>query len=381
MNLLKKILFLLFLGNAAFLCAQTPGINYQAIILNNATIEIPGTDVAENQVPLGLEEITFRFSISNDLEIEYIEEQTVFTDKNGMISLIVGDGNPINATFSDIVWDGQLKFLNVEINILSDNDGFVFLDTQKILYVPHPSNGTSQVFIMNSLEELTPPYNKGDLIWTENYDESGNPSIMIYDGTAWRAASNDYDPTNELGLIVVADAIIRDQEFNAPNIGDQVWNQACGCIEVYNGNTWTSINTLVLNASNGLYKDNNNTLKLGGDLDEPTTIITSSTNTLALKNLEQSTAETDEVLTVEQSTGVIKKRALSTISQQKQVILTATDGQLTFATPEPISSIDKLSVYRNGARISFIVVNATTIELEPEAICYQGDEIRIVQVR
>ena len=381
MNLLKKILFLLFLSNAAFLCAQTPGINYQAIILNNATIEIPGTDVAENQVPLGLEEITFRFSISNDLEIEYIEEQTVFTDKNGMISLIVGDGNPINATFSDIVWDGQLKFLNVEINILSDNDGFVFLDTQKILYVPHPSNGTSQVFIMNSLEELTPPYNKGDLIWTENYDESGNPSIMIYDGTAWRAASNDYDPTNELGLIVVADAIIRDQEFNAPNIGDQVWNQACGCIEVYNGNTWTSINTLVLNASNGLYKDNNNTLKLGGDLDEPTTIITSSTNTLALKNLEQSTAETDEVLTVEQSTGVIKKRALSTISQQKQVILTATDGQLTFATPEPISSIDKLSVYRNGTRISFIVVNATTIELEPEAICYQGDEIRIVQVR
>lgn len=189
MNLLKKILFLLFLGNAAFLCAQTPGINYQAIILNNATIEIPGTDVAENQVPLGLEEITFRFSISNDLEIEYIEEQTVFTDKNGMISLIVGDGNPINATFSDIVWDGQLKFLNVEINILSDNDGFVFLDTQKILYVPHPSNGTSQVFIMNSLEELTPPYNKGDLIWTENYDESGNPSIMIYDGTAWKAAN------------------------------------------------------------------------------------------------------------------------------------------------------------------------------------------------
>lgn len=151
---------------------------------------------------------------------------------------------------------------------------------------------------------------------------------------------------------------------------------------MYNGNTWTSsINTLVLNASNGLYKDNNNTLKLGGDLDEPTTIITSSTNTLALKNLEQSTTETDEVLTVEQSTGVIKKRALSSISQQKQVILTATDGQLTFATPEPISSIDKLSVYRNGARISFIVVNATTIELEPEAICYQGDEIRIVQVR
>jgi hypothetical protein len=376
----KQILCFLFFCSTLFLCGQTPGINYQALILNNATIEIPGTDVAENQVPLGLEEITFRFSISNDLEIEYIEEQTVFTDENGMISLIVGDGNPINATFNDIVWDGQLKFLNVEINILSNNEGFVFLDTQKILYVPHPSNGTSQVSMVGSLEELSPPYRNGDLIWIESYDETENPSLMIYDGTAWKTTSNDFDPTIELGLFAVANATIRDTEFSIPSVGDQVWNQACGCIEVYDGTNWIGIDTLVLNASNGLYKDNNNTLKLGGDLVEPTIISTSTSNTLSIKNLEQSTAEIDEVMIVEQGTDILKKRSFSSIIQQKQVVVIAIDGQIRFSTPNPISSLNKLDVYRNGARISFIQVNSNTIELEPEAICYEGDQIRIVQV-
>lgn len=110
---------------------QTPGLNYQALILNNAEIEIPGTNVKENQVPLGLEDVTFRFSISNENEIEYIEEQTVTTDASGMVSLIVGEGAPSSATFNDIIWDGKLKYLNVEIDILSNNDGFIFLDAQK----------------------------------------------------------------------------------------------------------------------------------------------------------------------------------------------------------------------------------------------------------
>lgn len=381
MKLLQKIVFffLLFLGNI-FLYAQTPGINYQAIILNNTTIEIPGTDVSENQVPLGLEEITFRFSISNELEIEYIEEQTVFTDKNGMISLIVGDGNPINATFSDIIWDGQLKYLNVEMNILGNNEGFVFLDTQKILYVPHPSGSTtSQVHIVNSLDTLTPPYQNGDLAWIENYGENNIPLLIIYNGSDWVPTSADFDPTNELDLIAVEDASIRDTQFNPPAIGNQVWNQACKCIQIYDGTNWISIAS-TNEVSNGLYKEGTN-IKLGGNLEEPTSINTSADNTLSINNLQQSTSVNDEVMVLEQNTGVLKKTAITSLINQKQAVFTAVDGQLQFETPDPISNIDKLDVYRNGARINFTVINATTIELEPEAICYQGDEIRIVQIK
>jgi len=206
----KKIILFLFLLGASFLQGQTPGFNYQAVILNTSEIEIPGTNVKENQVPLGLEDVTFRFSISNKNKIEYIEEQTVTTDASGMVSLIVGEGTPISATFNDIVWDGEEKYLNVEIDILSNNDGFIFLDAQKILYIPPP----------------------------------------------------------------------------------------------------------------------------------------------------------------------IRNNTTST----EQFVITAVDGQLFFTTPLPITDIQKIDVYRNGARIGFTQINATTIQIEKEATCYQGDEIRIVQL-
>jgi hypothetical protein len=209
----KKIILFLFLLGASFLQGQTPGLNYQAVILNTSEIEIPGTNVKENQVPLGLEDVTFRFSISNKNKIEYIEEQTVTTDASGMVSLIVGEGTPISATFNDIVWDGKEKYLNVEIDILSNNDGFIFLDAQKILYIPPPAN-----------------------------DDISSISI-------------------------------------------------------------------------------------------------------------------------------------------EQVVVTAVDGQLLFTTPLPITDIQKIDIYRNGARISFTVINATTIQIDKEAICYLGDEIRIVQLK
>jgi hypothetical protein len=185
MEFSKKIVLFLFLLGASFLFGQTPGLNYQALILNNAEIEIPGTNVKENQVPLGLEDVTFRFSISNENEIEYIEEQTVTTDASGMVSLIVGEGAPSSATFNDIIWDGKLKYLNVEIDILSNNDGFIFLDAQKILYIPHPNSGNSGVLLVDTINSLTPPYSNGDLVWVENFGANDNPTLLIYNGTNW----------------------------------------------------------------------------------------------------------------------------------------------------------------------------------------------------
>jgi hypothetical protein len=58
----------------------------------------------------------------------------------------------------------------------------------------------------------------------------------------------------------------------------------------------------------------------------------------------------------------------------------ASDGQTQFSTPLPISDIDKINVYRNGARIGATIVNSTTIALEPGVVCVSGDEIRIVQL-
>jgi hypothetical protein len=138
MNLLTKTTFLLFLLTSKFVLGQTPGFNYQALILNTADAEIPGTDFTE-KTALAKEDIVLRFSITTANSIEYIEEHEVTTSANGMVSVIVGEGIPITSTFDKINWDGDLKYVEVEIDILSNRDGFVFLDAQKILYIPHPT--------------------------------------------------------------------------------------------------------------------------------------------------------------------------------------------------------------------------------------------------
>ena len=211
---IKIILFSISFIYANILIAQTPGFNYQALILNSSKILIPGTDVQLGEVPLSLEEIKLRFTITNEFEIEYTEEHAITTDENGMVAVIVGEGTRITNFFKDINWDGKPKFLNVELNIPSDNTRFSFLDTQKILFIPQPSN-------INSINSL---------------------------------------------------------------------------------------------------------------------------------------------------------------AEQEQVVIIATDGQLQFTTPLPITNEDNIKVFRNGAFVAFRAVNANTIEIEPEAICYKNDKIRIVQL-
>ena len=379
--MMRKNLLSIFLLMSTFVLAQTPGFNYQALILNTNEIQIPGTDIAANKVPLGLEEITLRFTITNTEGIEYIEEHEVITDENGMVSLIVGEGVPITNSFSDVNWDGQLKYLSVELDILNNNEGFIFLDTQKILYIPHPTNGsTANVAIVASDNLVSPPFKEGDLVWVKEYGNTKLPTLIIYNGLNWQPVNNDMDPTNELGLIVVANNTEKEVKFPAPVIGDQVWNQTCECIEVYNGLMWvSSTQSSTITVSNGLTKVGNN-LKLGGNLNEPTEIVTDIKNTLAIKGLETSTNNEDQIIVRDKNTGILKQKLLSTLTQQTQVVIIAADGQLEFSTPLNITSTDKIDVYRNGVRIDFTAVDATTIKLEPEAICYKNDKIRIVQI-
>ena len=279
MQFINKILLFLFLLTNTIVLGQTPGFNYQALILNNEEIQIPGTDVSKNNTPLSLENISLRFTITNNAGIEYTEEHDIKTDENGLVSIIVGEGTPINFTFADINWDGKLKYLNVELNILNNNDGFVFLDSQKILYIPHQIN------------------------------ENGTKSTI---------------------------------------------------------------------ATNGLHKDGD-VIKLGGHLIEPTEITTDNTNTLAIKGLQESVNDEDLIVVVNKNTGILSQKKLVAIPQQKQVIIFATDGQLEFSTPLEYNNIDNLNVYRNGVHINITAIDSSTIKLEPEAMCYENDKIRIVQ--
>ena len=372
----------IFLGKG-MLFAQSAGINYQALILNSEEIQIPGADVEENQVALGLEDVSFRFSISNEtFQDLYVEEQTTITDENGMVSLIVGDGTPLFSTFDAIVWDGTLKYLNIEIDIHSQNQGYVFLDIQKILYLPQ-SGSSATIEMADTQNNLPTDGNRyGDLVWVADADSQENPSLMFWHDNQWQPVQKDFDPTNELALVVAIDDNDRDGQFAIPVAGDQVWNQTCECIQVYDGTNWININPLEPSlASNGVYVATNNTIKLGGSLNEPTTIASDATNTLSLTGLQEVVPTDDNnLLMVDTNSGVITRTPLSNLFKEEVTLtIAAIDGQSQFATPLPIVSPSKVNVYRNGIRIGFTVLNTTIIELEPAAICYTGDEIRIVQ--
>ncbi len=315
---LNKILFLLLLLCAPIISAQTAGFNYQALILDEEEIQIPGTDATE-KVPLALTDIAIRFTITNEAGIEYIEIHNIITDENGMIALIVGSGTATYATFSDIVWDGEVKNLNVELNILDGSEEFVFLDSQKILYLPYPKN--------------------------------------------------------KMGLVVVADDLERDETFKNPQEGDQIWNTSCNCMQIFNGNTWVS---QIVDGINGISKSKG-TLSLGGSLIRPTEITTSASNTLAIKGLQKSTSSNDYIVVVDGETGVLKQKTKQDITEITERVVYSEEGQLEFTTPLSTLDHENIVVYRNGIRIDFTIMNSTTIQLESEAICYKNDHIRIVQ--
>ena len=78
---MKRITFLTFLFCLAYSIveAQTEGISYQAVLVDNNPDEIPGIDVPSNNIPN--QELNVRFTILNSFgETDYQETQNTQTD-------------------------------------------------------------------------------------------------------------------------------------------------------------------------------------------------------------------------------------------------------------------------------------------------------------
>ncbi|BFM44339.1 hypothetical protein CFS9_29800 [Flavobacterium sp. CFS9] len=141
----------------------------------------------------------------------------------------------------------------------------------------------------------------------------------------------------------------------------------------------TTDDSLSVTAGNGLTFSNGK-LQLGGALETPTTLTTTATNTLALQGLEAGDFTTDEIIVADKTNGTLKKAAANSFVQEKQELYIAKEGQAEFTTVSPINDPQKVNVYRNGIRVDFSIVKPGTIKLEPSAICYQNDEVRIVLI-
>ncbi len=219
--------------------------------------------------------------------------------------------------------------------------------------------------------------NKGDF-WINDTAGLNNPT-SIYDGATWVLLNGN--PKKGTGIPT---------DTTAPNsvAGDIYVDIATGTIYAYTGTAWiTQTNTNTQNpviASNGLTIDDTtdptkNNIQLGGDLTKPTIITTTATETLAIKNLQTGDITNDDIVTIDRTTGELKKVTLNTVLKQEVTKLTATTlNQDTFTKPDFGNNI---TVYRNGVRVDFTLENNDTeIKLEPNAKCYAGDQIRIVQL-
>lgn len=136
---MKKTYFLLIvlLITCSKSIAQTEGITYQAVLVDNNPDEIPGIDVPSSNIPN--QPLNVRFTIVNSFgDTEYQETQNTQTDDYGVINLLIGEGVPTGqglGNFNLIDWDGP-KTLNVDID-LDAGTNFSPFSSQSLTYVPY----------------------------------------------------------------------------------------------------------------------------------------------------------------------------------------------------------------------------------------------------
>jgi hypothetical protein len=152
---MKKILLLILLIVLSFHgFSQTPGISYQAVILNPNTKELPGAN-AQTSI-LANKNVAIRFTIINESnQQEYQEYHHTNTDAYGMINLLIGRGTRIGAPyFQDILWNGLSKKLKVDIDFSGGGNNFSFLNEQELTFMPQPALGQDSKAILDNTASI-----------------------------------------------------------------------------------------------------------------------------------------------------------------------------------------------------------------------------------
>ena len=143
-KLFKKVFFVLTLLASFNALAQSPGISYQAVIINTQGIDsqgLPGENLDDDLYRN--RQVSLRFKVYNSLlQDEYVEEHNVITDDYGMVNVVIGWGNSTFKTFKDIEWDGKDKWLDVYISFAPP--AYNVLELQKPLFALPVSAGITQ---------------------------------------------------------------------------------------------------------------------------------------------------------------------------------------------------------------------------------------------
>ena len=126
-NNMKKLIFILTLLSTQFLAGQVPSaFSYQGLLVDNQGNGIINKDVTLNVI------ISADINLTNNY---YTEVHDVKTNDNGMITLNIGEGTPLQGAVSDIDWLLSVPYISINYD-LNDGSGEQSLGTSQFNAVP-----------------------------------------------------------------------------------------------------------------------------------------------------------------------------------------------------------------------------------------------------
>jgi len=128
---MKKLLLFVLLFVSVVANAQK-GISYQAVILDPAKIEIPGSDISGQ--PLSNGNVWVKFAIVSGTTLQFEEIQQTKTDAYGLVNLTIG--SVASTAFNAITWDANQKSLQVYVSFNS-GASYTKVSDQKLTYSPY----------------------------------------------------------------------------------------------------------------------------------------------------------------------------------------------------------------------------------------------------
>jgi len=131
---MKKLLSLIFAISLAMITlAQAPqGFNYQAVIR-----DIEGQPISEQQVSI-------RLTLQDEAgeAIHYAEKHVLNTSPQGLVSLVVGSGTPVEKAFTEVPWAEVNVYLMVEVDP-TGGTSYSELGTTRLQAVPYALHAQS----------------------------------------------------------------------------------------------------------------------------------------------------------------------------------------------------------------------------------------------
>lgn len=128
---MKKLVLFVLLFISVVANAQK-GISYQAIILDPAAIELPGSDITAQ--PLVNGNVWVKFAINSGTSSQFEEVQQTKTDAYGLVNLIIG--SVANNAFNSLTWDENQKSLQVFVSF-NNGASYTKVSDQKLAYTPY----------------------------------------------------------------------------------------------------------------------------------------------------------------------------------------------------------------------------------------------------